>query len=46
MDQSGKIVWARHNEIQSANIKTAGGDGGGDVPDGERLPLSANGSTG
>jgi coatomer subunit beta' len=26
MDQSGKIIWARHNEIQTVNIKTAVGN--------------------
>ncbi len=24
MDNSGKIIWARHNEIQTANIKSLG----------------------
>lgn len=26
MDNSGKIIWARHNEIQTVNIKTVGTD--------------------
>lgn len=24
MDTSGKIIWAKHNEIQTVNIKTVG----------------------
>jgi coatomer subunit beta' len=40
MEQGGKIIWARHNEIQTANIKSAV-EGAAQVPDGERLPLSA-----
>eukprot|EP00443_Scrippsiella_acuminata_P048523 CAMPEP_0115188384 /NCGR_PEP_ID=MMETSP0270-20121206/10982_1 /TAXON_ID=71861 /ORGANISM="Scrippsiella trochoidea, Strain CCMP3099" /LENGTH=952 /DNA_ID=CAMNT_0002601563 /DNA_START=72 /DNA_END=2930 /DNA_ORIENTATION=- len=35
---SGKIVWARGNEIQTANLKLV--DEGTQVADGERLPLS------
>ena len=26
MDNSGKIMWAKHNEIQTVNIKTVGAD--------------------
>ena len=26
MDSSGKIIWAKHNEIQTVNIKTVGVD--------------------
>lgn len=26
MDNSGKIIWAKHNEIQTVNIKTVGAD--------------------
>lgn len=26
MDASGKIIWARHNEIQTVNIKSLGAD--------------------
>eukprot|EP00002_Diphylleia_rotans_P003687 TRINITY_DN1256_c0_g1_i3.p1 TRINITY_DN1256_c0_g1~~TRINITY_DN1256_c0_g1_i3.p1 ORF type:complete len:823 (-),score=163.17 TRINITY_DN1256_c0_g1_i3:43-2511(-) len=37
MDQSGKIIWSRHMEIQSANIKAVGD---APVSDGERLPLA------
>jgi coatomer subunit beta' len=36
MDTSGKIVWARHNEIQTVNVRSVGAD---DLVDGERLPL-------
>ncbi|GJM90577.1 hypothetical protein PR202_ga06875 [Eleusine coracana subsp. coracana] len=38
MDSSGKIIWAKHNEIQTVNIKTIGADN--EIPDGERLPLA------
>ncbi|XP_022948530.1 coatomer subunit beta'-2-like [Cucurbita moschata] len=38
MDNSGKIVWAKHNEIQTVNIKSVGADF--EVTDGERLPLA------
>nr|CAG8554296.1 10880_t:CDS:10 [Entrophospora candida] len=34
MDNSGKIIWAKHNEIQTANIKADD-----NFKDGERLPL-------
>lgn len=37
MDNSGKIIWAKHNEIQTVNIKSIGLD---EVMDGERLPLA------
>mmetsp|Transcript_27509 Transcript_27509/g.65528 ORF Transcript_27509/g.65528 Transcript_27509/m.65528 type:complete len:943 (+) Transcript_27509:197-3025(+) len=37
MDQSsGKIIWAKHNEIQMVNVKTAP-EG---IADGERIPLA------
>lgn len=26
MDGSGKIIWAKHNEIQTVNIKAVGAD--------------------
>lgn len=26
MDNSGKIIWAKHNEIQTINIKSVGAD--------------------
>ncbi|PNY10723.1 coatomer subunit beta -2-like protein, partial [Trifolium pratense] len=38
MDNSGKIIWAKHNEIQTVNIKSIGADL--EVADGERLPLA------
>ncbi|TVU33003.1 hypothetical protein EJB05_24774, partial [Eragrostis curvula] len=38
MDSSGKIIWAKHNEIQTVNIKTIGADN--EIADGERLPLA------
>ncbi|KAF5839138.1 coatomer WD associated region-domain-containing protein [Dunaliella salina] len=38
MDSSGKIIWARHNEIQTVNIKALGSDY--EMQDGERLPLA------
>lgn len=37
MDMSGKIIWAKHAEIQQANIKAIGDQ---EVKDGERLPLA------
>ncbi|TYJ46721.1 hypothetical protein E1A91_A02G137900v1 [Gossypium mustelinum] len=38
MDDSGKIIWAKHNEIQIVNIKSVGTNI--EVTDGERLPLA------
>ncbi|CAI9290824.1 unnamed protein product [Lactuca saligna] len=38
MDNSGKIIWAKHNEIHTINIKSVGADH--EVSDGERLPLA------
>ncbi|XP_028091588.1 coatomer subunit beta'-1-like isoform X1 [Camellia sinensis] len=38
MDSSGKIIWAKHNEIQTVNIKSVGADF--EASDGERLPLA------
>lgn len=38
MDASGKIIWARHNEIQTVNVKSLGSDY--EIADGERLPLA------
>lgn len=37
MDSSGKIIWAKHSEIQQANIKAMGDQ---EVKDGERLSLA------
>lgn len=41
MDSTGKIVWAKNNEIQTANVRgLASGSGEDDgIPDGERLPI-------
>uniref|UniRef100_A0A3B4AGK3 Coatomer subunit beta' n=1 Tax=Periophthalmus magnuspinnatus TaxID=409849 RepID=A0A3B4AGK3_9GOBI len=36
MDSSGKVMWARHSEVQQANLKALGDT---EVKDGERLPL-------
>ncbi|KAJ8553374.1 hypothetical protein K7X08_024052 [Anisodus acutangulus] len=38
MDNSGKIIWVKHNEVQTVNIKSVGV--GYEVTDGERLPLA------
>ncbi|PIA65170.1 hypothetical protein AQUCO_00100570v1 [Aquilegia coerulea] len=38
MDSSGKIIWAKNNEVQTVNIKSVGADF--EVTDGERLPLA------
>ncbi|XP_062223733.1 coatomer subunit beta'-2-like [Phragmites australis] len=38
MDSSGKIIWAKHNEIHTVNIKSVGADN--EIADGERLPLA------
>ena len=37
MDAGGKIIWAKHAEIQQANIKALTD---ADIKDGERLPLA------
>ncbi|KAL7644998.1 UNVERIFIED_CONTAM: hypothetical protein RMT77_004822 [Armadillidium vulgare] len=37
MDVSGKIIWAKHSEIQQANLKAMGD---AEIQDGERLPLA------
>ena len=37
MDSSGKIIWAKHTEIQQANLKNLADV---EVKDGERLPLA------
>jgi coatomer subunit beta' len=39
MDSSGKIIWAKHCEIQQANLKAIAGDAS-EIKDGERLPLA------
>ncbi|KAG1667995.1 hypothetical protein FOA52_000639 [Chlamydomonas sp. UWO 241] len=38
MDTSGKVIWAKHSEIQTVNIKALGAEY--DMVDGERLPLA------
>ena len=37
MDSSGKIIWAKHSEVQQANIKAIADQ---EIKDGERLPLA------
>ena len=37
MDSSGKIIWARHSEVQQANIKSLLDQ---EIKDGEKLPLN------
>lgn len=41
MDSTGKIVWAKNNEIQTASVRGLASGGGEDdsLPDGERLPI-------
>ena len=39
MDVGGKVIWARHNEIQTVNIRALG-DAALEEADGERLPLA------
>ena len=38
MDQSGKIIWSKHNDVQTVNVKSLPADY--EVQDGERLPLA------
>ncbi|KAI2507946.1 Coatomer WD associated region [Fragilaria crotonensis] len=38
MDSTGKIVWAKNNEIQTTTVKAIASTGEG-LPDGERLPV-------
>ncbi|KAK3824930.1 MAG: coatomer WD associated region-domain-containing protein [Benniella sp.] len=38
MDNSGKIIWAKHHDIQTANVKATIGD---EIKDGERIVCSA-----
>ncbi|CAI2350669.1 unnamed protein product [Caenorhabditis sp. 36 PRJEB53466] len=40
MDSSGKILWAKHSEIQQANLKTISAEESEAIQDGERLPLN------
>jgi len=40
MDGTGKVVWAKNNEIQTTTVRgLAGGDDDDALPDGERLPV-------
>ena len=39
MDSSGKIIYAKHCEIQQANLKAISSDAS-EIKDGERLPLA------
>ncbi len=43
MDGTGKVVWAKNNEIQTTTVRGLAGAGGGEdgnaLPDGERLPV-------
>ena len=36
MDAGGKIIWAKHSELQQASLKAIDKD---EIKDGERLPL-------
>ncbi|ODM95916.1 Coatomer subunit beta' [Orchesella cincta] len=38
MDANGKIIWAKHSEVQQANLKAL--SEGAEVKDGEKLPLA------
>ncbi|KAI9208226.1 coatomer WD associated region-domain-containing protein [Polychytrium aggregatum] len=38
MDSSGKIIWAKHSEIQTANVKSVAEEG---TKDGDRIVLSS-----
>lgn len=38
MDTSGKIIWAKHSEVQQANLKAL--PDGAEIKDGEKLPLA------
>ncbi|KAL1920473.1 uncharacterized protein VTP21DRAFT_850 [Calcarisporiella thermophila] len=42
MDSGGKIIWAKHSEVQTANVK-AGIDAMENIKDGERLTLPIKG---
>mmetsp|Transcript_13445 Transcript_13445/g.25774 ORF Transcript_13445/g.25774 Transcript_13445/m.25774 type:complete len:943 (-) Transcript_13445:69-2897(-) len=39
MDSTGKVVWAKNNEIKTASARGVAGTGEDAVPDGERLPI-------
>ena len=38
MDGSGKIIWSKHNDVQTVNVKSLPTDF--EIVDGERLPLA------
>ena len=38
MDGSGKIIWSKHNDVQTVNVKSLPADF--EIVDGERLPLA------
>ncbi|CAL8119369.1 unnamed protein product [Orchesella dallaii] len=38
MDANGKIIWAKHSEVQQANLKAL--SEGAEIKDGEKLPLA------
>jgi len=38
MDPSGKVIWAKHTEVQTLNLRSVEES---DIQDGERLPVSA-----
>jgi coatomer subunit beta' len=39
MDTTGKVVWAKNNEIMTATVRGVAGSGEDALPDGERLPV-------
>ena len=39
MDTTGKVVWAKNNEIMTASVRGVAGSGEDALPDGERLPV-------
>lgn len=39
MDTTGKVVWAKNNEILTASVRGLAGSGEDTLPDGERLPV-------
>jgi coatomer subunit beta' len=39
MDATGKVVWARNNEIMTTSVRGVAGTGEDALPDGERLPI-------
>eukprot|EP00546_Thalassionema_frauenfeldii_P010541 CAMPEP_0178915812 /NCGR_PEP_ID=MMETSP0786-20121207/12251_1 /TAXON_ID=186022 /ORGANISM="Thalassionema frauenfeldii, Strain CCMP 1798" /LENGTH=850 /DNA_ID=CAMNT_0020588997 /DNA_START=388 /DNA_END=2940 /DNA_ORIENTATION=- len=39
MDSTGKVVWARNNDVQTTSVKGLASAGEEGLPDGERLPV-------